>query len=456
MRRTISARSSSAHSAGSMAMPNLWWTQPLSERRPQSARRNSRAGARSTFWIERGGLLVEELLEVIAAELELVAVGAGELPEVAVLEVELEPLVGPARRGPARSIPTGRRRRGGSPRSPRGSARRAGARPGAGDLLGVLERGALEVAGVRARRPAAGRPTRRSSPRRSRRRGTGRPRPGPGCRSSPGSRPWAGRPRAAAGGTSRSRFRCSSMTSSYSSRFLRMSKFRSSTFFWAPSIRRLTIRLSIASPSSMPSRVRTAETHSPANFRIRSSSSERKNRDEPGSPWRPARPRSWLSIRRLSCRSVPMMCRPPTAGDLAALGLHLGLVPGDGLLPDLLGDLEAGRVERPAVLVGQPLEVGPGHELGVAAEDDVGAAAGHVGGDRDGRLAGRPAPRSRPRARGTWRSRPGARCRTARASRRLPRTSRSRSCRPGSAARSRGPRGSRRGSPASSRARSGR
>ena len=29
------------------------------------------------------------------------------------------------------------------------------------------------------------------------------------------------------------------------------------------------------------------------------------------------------------------------------------------------------------------------HELGVAAEQDVGAAAGHVGGDRDGRLAAR-------------------------------------------------------------------
>jgi hypothetical protein len=25
-----------------------------------------------------------------------------------------------------------------------------------------------------------------------------------------------------------------------------------------------------------------------------------------GSPWRPERPRSWLSMRRLSCRSVPI------------------------------------------------------------------------------------------------------------------------------------------------------
>ena len=33
----------------------------------------------------------------------------------------------------------------------------------------------------------------------------------------------------------------------------------------------------------------------------------------PGSPWRPERPRSWLSMRRDSWRSVPMMYRPPAA-----------------------------------------------------------------------------------------------------------------------------------------------
>ena len=129
-----------------------------------------------------------------------------------------------------------------------------------------------------------------------------------------------------------------------------MSKFRSSTFFWAPSIRRETILLSMASPSCMPSRVSTAETHSPANLRIRSSSSDRKNRDEPGSPCRPARPRSWLSMRRLSCRSVPMMCRPPSAGDLAPLGLHLGLVLLDGLLPRPPGGTSSrvGYMSRPS------------------------------------------------------------------------------------------------------------
>ena len=104
----------------------------------------------------------------------------------------------------------------------------------------------------------------------------------------------------------------------------------------------------------------------------------------PGSPWRPERPRSWLSIRRLSCRSVPMMCRPPNGGDLAPLGLHLGLVA--DRRPSSQTSLEtSSRVGYwAAVFVGLTLEVGPGHELGVAAQDDVGAAAGHVGGDRHG------------------------------------------------------------------------
>ncbi len=46
-------------------------------------------------------------------------------------------------------------------------------------------------------------------------------------------------------------------------------------FLLAPSMRRLTMRLSIASPSCMPRRVRMFLTHSPAKIRIRSSSSDR-------------------------------------------------------------------------------------------------------------------------------------------------------------------------------------
>ncbi len=49
-------------------------------------------------------------------------------------------------------------------------------------------------------------------------------------------------------------------------------------------------------------------------MRIRSSSSETKNFEAPGSPWRPERPRNWLSMRRLSCRSLPTTKSPP-AGD---------------------------------------------------------------------------------------------------------------------------------------------
>ena len=43
------------------------------------------------------------------------------------------------------------------------------------------------------------------------------------------------------------------------------------------------------------------------------SSSEMKKREQPGSPCRPARPRSWLSMRRLSCRFVPITYSPPSS-----------------------------------------------------------------------------------------------------------------------------------------------
>ena len=52
---------------------------------------------------------------------------------------------------------------------------------------------------------------------------------------------------------------------------------------------------------------------SPANRRTSWSSAERKKRVSPGSPWRPERPRSWLSMRRDSWRSVPITYRPPAS-----------------------------------------------------------------------------------------------------------------------------------------------
>ena len=72
------------------------------------------------------------------------------------------------------------------------------------------------------------------------------------------------------------------------------------------SFRDLDGKSMMASPGSNPRRVRIASIRSDPKMRIRSSCSDRKNLDAPGSPWRPERPRSWLSIRRLSCRSVPM------------------------------------------------------------------------------------------------------------------------------------------------------
>ena len=101
------------------------------------------------------------------------------------------------------------------------------------------------------------------------------------------------------------------MTLSYSSRFRRISKFRSSTFFCAPLIRRVTRPLSILSDSDIPNRCSQSFILMPPKMRIRSSSMDKKNRLEPGSPWRPHLPRSCKSIRRASWRSVPITCNPP-------------------------------------------------------------------------------------------------------------------------------------------------
>ena len=63
---------------------------------------------------------------------------------------------------------------------------------------------------------------------------------------------------------------------------------------------------------------------SPAKSRITSSSAERKKRVSPGSPWRPERPRSWLSMRRDSWRSVPQMYSPPSSRTSSASASHCG------------------------------------------------------------------------------------------------------------------------------------
>ena len=105
-------------------------------------------------------------------------------------------------------------------------------------------------------------------------------------------------------------------------------------------------------------------------MRIRSSSSDRKNFERPGSPWRPERPRSWLSMRRLSWRSVPSTNRPPAA---SAFSFSRATC-----VADLGGARVAlGRRRRSSV------ELLADAHVGVAAELDVGAAAGHVGGDGD-------------------------------------------------------------------------
>ena len=105
-------------------------------------------------------------------------------------------------------------------------------------------------------------------------------------------------------------------------------------------------------------------------MRIRSSCSDRKNFERPGSPWRPERPLSWLSMRRQF---------------MALGGEHVEAAGGDRLFLQALHVLADRLLLRVALgafrHVGKLL--GDAH-VGIAAELDVGAAAGHVGGDGDG------------------------------------------------------------------------
>ena len=103
------------------------------------------------------------------------------------------------------------------------------------------------------------------------------------------------------------------ITWSYSSRFLRIPKLLPSIFVCAFSIADVNILCWICSFSGTPNVLKISISFSEPNRRIRSSSREIKNWDSPGSPWRPERPRSWLSIRLDSWRSVPITFNPPAS-----------------------------------------------------------------------------------------------------------------------------------------------
>ena len=150
-----------------------------------------------------------------------------------------------------------------------------------------------------------------------------------------------------------------------------MSKLRASTFCCAFSSALLIQECTIASFSLSPSRCSIVSSLSVPKIRIRSSSSDRKNLECPGSPCRPERPRSWLSIRRLSCRSVPSTNSPPAASAFSLSRATCARI---------------SRRARVALARARVLDVGklvPDAHVGIAAELDVGAAPGHVGGDRD-------------------------------------------------------------------------
>ena len=171
--------------------------------------------------------------------------------------------------------------------------------------------------------------------------------------------------------------RCWFITSSYWTTCLRMSKLWPSTLVCACSIAFETMPHSSGVSSSMPILPSRFGTHSGEKRFIRSSPNETKKRELPGSPWRPARPRSWLSMRRASCRSVPMMCRPPTSTTRSWSTCQTARAS---------SRIAAATSSRRPLIRSTLALAGDlfGDAVRVATEDDVRATAGHVRGDRDG------------------------------------------------------------------------
>ena len=145
--------------------------------------------------------------------------------------------------------------------------------------------------------------------------------------------------------------------------------------------------------------------------RITSSSRLMKNCVEPGSPWRPAR------AAQLVVDAAALVALG--ADDVQAAQRHDALVLGVGLLFEALVEVAVApaRVQHHLidvfVVAGGRLDdfVGvvflthgaAGQKVRVAAQQNVGAAAGHVGGDGHGAHVDRPGPRSRLPSGGSWR-----------------------------------------------------
>ena len=108
-------------------------------------------------------------------------------------------------------------------------------------------------------------------------------------------------------------FLCSFATSSYSRICFLASKCKLSTFFCAFSMALVIRPLSMLSPSSTPNLSIIFLIFVEPKILNKLSSKLKKKRLMPGSPPRPLRPRSWLSMRRLSCLSVPIIYSPPRA-----------------------------------------------------------------------------------------------------------------------------------------------
>ncbi len=165
-----------------------------------------------------------------------------------------------------------------------------------------------------------------------------------------------------------------------------MSKLCPSTFFCAFSMARLMRPCSIGTSSSIPSRSMSPVMRSAPKMRIRSSS-ERQVEARAARVALAAGAAAQLVVD--AARLVPLGAEDVQTArgqHLHLLRVALGLELLEGLL---VGGLLLGRQLVPGLAGVLRIDLGARHELGVAAEDDVGPAAGHVGRDGDRALAPR-------------------------------------------------------------------
>jgi hypothetical protein len=168
------------------------------------------------------------------------------------------------------------------------------------------------------------------------------------------------------------------MTSSYSSRFLRASKCRSSTFFWArfdpPADHAAFDPLALFHAERFQDRLDPGTGEDPHQVVF-------ERQVEPAAAGIALAAAAAAKLQIDAAGVVPLGADDVQAAQFLDLNPSAFMFSRGFDLVDQGVPFFAGERRAASVLV---LQFGPGHRFGIAAQNDVGTAAGHVGGDGDG------------------------------------------------------------------------